>query len=185
MFTPSGNGLVPLTAIKSEPATVEDSYFSAVFTQKSSNSLLLKVGNTKSFKNILPLTEMDVVPTVVDGRTLVPIRFAAEAFGAKVDWEEESQTVTIESDGKTIKFVIGSTEYQNGTETGTLDVPPATIHDRTMIPLRAMAESLGKKVYWNGEHELILVADEMIITDQDTNELTAANNAFGGVENEN
>lgn len=89
MFTPSGNGLVPLTAIKSEPATVEDSYFSAVFTQKSSNSLLLKVGNTKSFKNILPLTEMDVVPTVVDGRTLVPIRFAAEAFGAKVDWEEE------------------------------------------------------------------------------------------------
>ena len=66
-----------------------------------------------------------------------------------------------------------------------LDVPPAIIDDRTMIPLRAVAESLGKKVYWNGEHELILVADEMIITDQDTNELTAANNAFGGAENEN
>ncbi len=185
MFTPSGNGLVPLTAIKSELVSVEDSYFSAVFTQKSSNSLLLKVGNTKSFKNILPLTEMDVAPTVVDGRTLVPIRFAAEAFGAKVDWEEASQTVTIQSGDKTIKFVIGSTEYQNGTETGTLDVPPATINDRTMIPLRAMAESLGKKVYWNGEHELILIADEMIITDQDTNELNAANNAFGGAENEN
>lgn len=185
MFTPSGGGLVPLTAIKTEQVTAEESYFSAIFTQKSSNSLLLKVGNTRAFKNIAPMAEMDVAPVIVDERTLVPIRFAAEAFGADVNWDEGSQTVTITSGEKTVTFVIGSVEYRNGDETTALDVAPAILDGRTMIPLRAMAESLGKKLYWNGEYGLILVADDLTITDQDTNELTAANRAFGGAENEN
>ncbi|MFZ5826615.1 MAG: stalk domain-containing protein [Bacillota bacterium] len=38
---------------------------------------------------------LDVPPLIVNGRSLVPIRFVAEALQAKVEWEPESRTVII------------------------------------------------------------------------------------------
>ena len=38
---------------------------------------------------------MDIAPMIVGGRTLVPARFIAEAFGCKVDWDGYSRTVYI------------------------------------------------------------------------------------------
>lgn len=37
----------------------------------------------------------DVAPQVIDGRTMVPIRFVAEALGAKVSWDENNNAVVI------------------------------------------------------------------------------------------
>ncbi len=39
--------------------------------------------------------EMDIAPVVINGRTLVPVRFISEALGAKVDWIDEKQLVKI------------------------------------------------------------------------------------------
>jgi hypothetical protein len=39
--------------------------------------------------------EMDVASFETGGRTLVPVRFVAQALGAEVDWIEEAQTVII------------------------------------------------------------------------------------------
>jgi len=39
--------------------------------------------------------ELDVPPQIVNGRTLVPARAVAESFGAKVDWDGSTRTVTI------------------------------------------------------------------------------------------
>lgn len=41
---------------------------------------------------------MDVPPTVVDDRTLVPVRATSELLGAEVNWIEETNTVTIDYD---------------------------------------------------------------------------------------
>ncbi len=38
----------------------------------------------------------DVVPQLIDGKTMLPIRCISELLGAKVDWIDESKTVTIE-----------------------------------------------------------------------------------------
>jgi hypothetical protein len=40
---------------------------------------------------------LDVPPTIIEGRTLVPLRFFSEAFGADVAWESETRTVSIRS----------------------------------------------------------------------------------------
>lgn len=37
----------------------------------------------------------DVAPVVVNGRTMLPVRFLAENLGATVAWNEEKQLVTI------------------------------------------------------------------------------------------
>lgn len=42
---------------------------------------------------------LDVPPMVIDGRTLVPVRFVAESFGANVEWDNTSKTVIITTDG--------------------------------------------------------------------------------------
>ena len=41
------------------------------------------------------VTELDVPARLVDGRTLVPLRFVSEALGAQVKWDDPTQTVTI------------------------------------------------------------------------------------------
>jgi hypothetical protein len=39
---------------------------------------------------------MDVAPMIRDGRTYLPARYVAEAFGCTVTWDPVGRTVTIE-----------------------------------------------------------------------------------------
>lgn len=39
--------------------------------------------------------EMDIAPVNIDGRILVPARFAGEAFSCEVEWDGATKTVTI------------------------------------------------------------------------------------------
>ena len=41
--------------------------------------------------------ETDVPPQIIEGRTMVPIRFVAEAFGAEVKWDEDNRDVIIQT----------------------------------------------------------------------------------------
>ena len=40
---------------------------------------------------------LDVPPSIINDRTCLPIRAVAEAFGAKVDWDDKTKTVIIET----------------------------------------------------------------------------------------
>ena len=44
--------------------------------------------------------ELDVVPQIVDDRSLVPVRAVSEALDAQVGWDAETRTVTIDSRGE-------------------------------------------------------------------------------------
>lgn len=44
-------------------------------------------------------TDIDAAPLVRDGRTYLPARFVAEAFGYQVDWDAGTGTVTVSKDG--------------------------------------------------------------------------------------
>ncbi len=50
---------------------------------------------------------MDVPPTVIEGRTLVPVRAVTELMGAKVEWLSDSNTVDI-------KYELGALEENTG-----------------------------------------------------------------------
>lgn len=43
------------------------------------------------------LSQPDVAPQIIDGRVMVPARWLAESLGAKVEWNEATQTVEIDS----------------------------------------------------------------------------------------
>ena len=58
-------------------------------------TLYLQIGSTRLWDNKKKEWEMDTAPVIENGRTLLPIRAVTEYFGATVDWEEASRTVTI------------------------------------------------------------------------------------------
>lgn len=90
----------------------------------------------------------DVPPQIINGRTMVPLRAIFEAIGAKVDWNNDTQTVTSTKDKTTISLTINNpTMYVNG-ESVTLDSPACLVGGRTLVPVRAISEAFNIKVEW-------------------------------------
>jgi hypothetical protein len=99
----------------------------------------------------------DVEPTIVSGRTLVPVRAIFEALGATVDWDSTTRTATGTKDDTTVVIQIDSTTaYVNGTPV-TLDVPAQIIDNRTMVPARFISEAFGADVQWNNDTQTVYV----------------------------
>lgn len=116
----------------------------------------LVIGKAQAFVNKIPI-ELDIAPLIISGRTLVPIRFIAEAFGAKVEWTNETQSITIEMDQITIVLQIGNkTAFING-KAHALDAAPMIVNSRTVVPVRFIAEALGAVVEWVKESETIVI----------------------------
>jgi spore germination protein len=73
---------------------------------KGGNSVILKVGSNIAYINQDPV-KLDVPPVVRSGRTLVPLRFFSEAFGATVAWQGNIRTVVIDTGEKLSKYIMG------------------------------------------------------------------------------
>lgn len=91
----------------------------------------------------------DVAPQIVNGRTFVPLRAVSTALGADVRWNGSAQTVTISNAQGTTIFTIASHTYVAAGVSKTLDAPAFIKNGRTLIPLRAAAESFGLDVNWS------------------------------------
>ena len=101
---------------------------------------------------------MGTTPVIGENdRTLVPIRAIIEAMGGTVGWEKETQTVTLNYGDDEIQLVINSViAYLNGEE-NMLDSAPVIINDRTMLPIRFIAESFKFDVDWNGNTQTVTI----------------------------
>ncbi len=82
----------------------------------------------------------DVAPLLIDGRMMVPVSFVATSLGAGVTWESKTKTVRMSYQGKDLELVIGQEIPGLGT--------PIIRSERTMVPVRYVAESFGKQVYY-------------------------------------
>ncbi len=103
---------------------------------------------------------MDVAPYVKDGRTFLPVRFAAVAVGVdneNVIWDGGTQTVTILNDARTVQLKLGSNVMTiNGTPLY-MDVTPEMTADRTMLPIRFVAQALGKSVDYKEDTKEVII----------------------------
>ncbi len=130
-----------------------------VVYEPQSTKILLTIGSKVALVNGKK-KKMDVAPFIDprSNRTLVPVRFVVEFLGGKVLWEQETKTVTVFANGKTVKITIGeSVAYVNGTPYN-LDQPAVIKNNRTFVPLRFVAEALGFKVLWNGKSKTITIS---------------------------
>lgn len=84
---------------------------------------------------------IDVPATIINNRTMVPLRYIGEALGAKIDWAAKTKTITITQGTKKLTLVIDKAAPG-------LDVPATIRNNRTLVPLRYISESLGANVMW-------------------------------------
>jgi len=99
----------------------------------------------------------DVSPTIIDGRTFLPVRTIFESLGLEVKWDNETKTVTGVGNGTSVSLVIDQkVAYVNGKATS-LDVPATIIDGRTMVPARFVAESTGAKVGWDNATKTVQI----------------------------
>lgn len=95
--------------------------------------------------------------TIVDGRTLVPLRAIFEALDASVEWDQSTKTATSKLGDTQIKLTIGEKAlYKNGKAVA-LDVPASIINGRTMVPARAIADSYGVNVEWDKNTRTVIL----------------------------
>ena len=99
---------------------------------------------------------LDSPPVIIPkwGRTVVPIRAIVEALGGTVQWDPVERKVTVALGGHKIALWIGKNKAQKDDFLiipidKDPDVKPIIINNRTMLPLRFVAESLGCTVNWD------------------------------------
>ena len=111
--------------------------------------VVMQINNRNILVNNRTITN-DVAPVIVDNRTMVPIRVITETLGGTAHWNADTQTVTLNIDGKTLTMTIGQT-------ISGFDAAPIILNDRTYVPVRYVAERLGAMVEWDGMTQQIII----------------------------
>lgn len=102
-------------------------------------------------------------PIVINGRSLLPMRYICEGLGAKVDWDDSTKTAVIKSDNFSMTVKPGEKSMIVDGSTTPLDVPAQIISGRILLPLRAIANAAGKNVFWDERGLIILCSKEFDI----------------------
>lgn len=99
-FIENGRTLVPVRVIsetlgfKVEWNEADQEVLIKTSESEDAKLLSLKINNTKATLGE-KVFDLDVAPKISQSRTFVPLRFISEAFGLKVDWDEENQTAIV------------------------------------------------------------------------------------------
>ncbi|MBT9153596.1 MAG: putative thiosulfate sulfurtransferase [Firmicutes bacterium] len=109
-----------------------------------------------------PMT-LQVAPVIRNGRVLVPFRALFEAFGATVNWQEATETVTGQLGTTSISLRLNRPEAVVNGRAVRLDVAPIVLGGRTLVPLRFVAENLGADVRWEESTQTVVVVRQVAL----------------------
>jgi Copper amine oxidase N-terminal domain len=91
-------------------------------------------------------------PFIENGRTMIPLKALADAFGFEVNWEQSEQKITLKKDNKIIVMYIGKSDMLvDGKKVLLEEAVPMIKNKLTFLPVRQLAEILGVKVDWDGK----------------------------------
>ena len=101
-------------------------------------------------------------PVIQNDRLYIPVRRVIEKMGSSVAWDGEKKLVTIDSadnitrilmtiDNPQITVYTFTSVFHADKEIIESDVAPVIINDRTMLPIRVIAEALGATVLWDDD----------------------------------
>lgn len=121
----------------------------------SPREVILRINSHKASINGREV-ELVAAPVVVNGTTMVPLRFVAEAFGLEVTWDAANKKITIGGEQK-IAMRLGSSEAVVNGQTMHLPVPPMVRGGTSLVPLRFIAEALNRQVEFNPTTKEILI----------------------------
>ncbi|MBQ3038329.1 MAG: copper amine oxidase N-terminal domain-containing protein, partial [Clostridia bacterium] len=156
-------------AIRRDYTREGEEEFSKIFYKDNKNLIVMEIGNESYFNNIEKFA-FDVAPEITKDRTFVPLRSIAEGFGFDVAYDDSEKTITLTKDDTEVIFTIGEEKFIVNGEEKLCDAAPFIKSDRTLLPLRALSEAVGKTVFWESDRKLILIADKLVIDESNKSE---------------
>ncbi|MDR2650667.1 MAG: chitobiase/beta-hexosaminidase C-terminal domain-containing protein [Clostridiales bacterium] len=114
-------------------------------------TIALRIG-VKAYTRNGETLYFDVAPYIEpnSSRTMVPIRFIAEALGASVSWDNATSTDYISLYDKTLSIVLNK-QLPGGMGSAML------INDRLFVPIRYVSEQLGATVDWDQNTRTVFI----------------------------
>lgn len=107
---------------------------------------------------------MDVEPFISNNRTMLPIRFVAEALGFKVEWDDPTRTVILTDKDTVVKIPVDTNQIIVNGKVFESDVKPILKSNRTMLPIANIARALGlvdgKDIIWDGTTKEVIIKRE-------------------------
>lgn len=166
---------------------------SAVHFEKN---IKITYDNIRIFVNGAECTPVDVnensvEPFIYNGTTYVPIRAISQAFGKKVNWNENYRTIEIEDSDNPSKSDVYSTRnltgylekninvtydnikiFINGKEYLPVDVngnktEPFIYNKTVYVPIRAISQAFAKKINWDDFYKVVEIGDYTEFTEED------------------
>ena len=109
----------------------------------------------------------DIPAVIIDGRTMLPMRQIAQELGCEVNWNEAAQQIYVMRGSDIIVFTVNSKAgYENGKEF-TMDVPATIVNDRTMLPVRALADALHLNIKWDDPNRTVSIqSGDTVVKDE-------------------
>ena len=167
-----------------------DQYFDSLLISSSDSKSAVPMDATIRVQlngDILDFTDANgnvANPKIINNRTMVPMRKIFEIFKAEVDWNEEAKRVVAKTDTKEITLTIGSETAEikdlqtNQTNSMTLDQAPVISENRTLVPVRFIAEGLNKEVGWDNDQRAVIIIDEEALVSELQAEVPALQKLF-------
>ena len=112
---------------------------------ETKTTVKLTIGSTTAYVNGVAKT-LDAAPINRNSRTMLPVRFLANAFGVSDEgilWDGAASTATLKNETTTIVIKIGAPSMTVNGESVALDSPALIENSRTYLPVRAIANALG------------------------------------------
>lgn len=113
----------------------------------------------------------DQPPVLYHNRTMVPMRKIFEELGATVGWDNSTQTASGRRGDRTVKITVGSNKMYVNSKEVMLDTSAIILSDRTLVPVRAVAEGMGCDVDWDNRYSLVSITPKVFRWSDWTTEL--------------
>ena len=104
--------------------------------------------------------ECDSPAFIENGNTMVPMRNIFEHLNAKVDWDNDTKTITAKKEDTEITLQIGSQTLKKNEKSEQLDVTPVIVNDTTFVPIRAVSQALDANVVWDDKTSTIKISSD-------------------------
>lgn len=101
--------------------------------------------------------DLNVEPVMTDGRLMVPFRAIGEVMGAKVDWDEKTETASLALNDTEVNLTLGELSGMVNGSPVDLDAAAKLVNGHVLIPLRFVNEALGAQVEWNAENKQVQI----------------------------
>ena len=102
-----GTTLVPLRIVSENlgATVIWDAQTQGISIKKDNNNIQLTIGKKTVYVNQKERTVL-LAPRILNGSTMVPVRFVSENLGAFVNWDNDTRTVQIADTGEFVKPTV-------------------------------------------------------------------------------